>query len=203
MGILDKLFGGEAKQLESLRKKALEVDALSESTAALSDDELKAKTVEFKNRLTQGETLDDLMVEAFAVAREAARRVIGEYPYLVQIMGGIVLHKGDIAEMKTGEGKTLTSVLPVYLNALGGQGVHIITVNEYLAERDSKWMGAIHRFLGLSVGLNLRRLVPSEKRAQYNCDITYTTNAEAGFDYLRDNMVTKVTERVLRPLNMA
>ena len=203
MGILDKLFGGEAKQLESLRKKALEVDALSQSTAALSDDELKTKTVEFKNRLTQGESLDDLMVEAFAVAREAARRVIGEYPYLVQIMGGIVLHKGDIAEMKTGEGKTLTSVLPVYLNALGGQGVHIITVNEYLAERDSKWMGAIHRFLGLSVGLNLRRLVPSEKRAQYDCDITYTTNAEAGFDYLRDNMVTKVSERVLRPLNMA
>ncbi len=203
MGILDKLFGGEAKQLESLKKKALEVDALAQSTAALSDDELKAKTVEFKNRLTQGETLDDLMVEAFAVAREAAKRVIGEYPYLVQIMGGIVLHQGDIAEMKTGEGKTLTSVLPVYLNALGGQGVHIITVNEYLAERDSKWMGAIHRFLGLTVGLNLRRLVPSEKRAQYNCDITYTTNAEAGFDYLRDNMVTKITDRVLRPLNMA
>jgi len=203
MGILDKLFNGDAKQIEAIKKKALLVDALAQQMSALSDDELKAKTTEFKQRISQGETLDDLMVEAFAVAREAARRVIGEYPYLVQIMGGIVLHQGDIAEMKTGEGKTLTSVLPVYLNALGGKGVHIITVNEYLAERDSKWMGAIHRFLGLTVGLNLRRLVPSEKRAQYLCDITYTTNAEAGFDYLRDNMVTKIQDRVLRPLNMA
>ena len=203
MGIIEKLFNGDGKQLEVIKKQALQVDALSALMAALSDDQLKAKTLEFRSRLTQGETLDDLLVEAFAVAREAAKRVIGEYPYLVQIMGGIVLHKGDIAEMKTGEGKTLTSVLPVYLNALGGQGVHIITVNEYLAERDSKWMGSIHRFLGLTVGLNLRRLVPSEKRAQYLCDITYTTNAESGFDYLRDNMVTKVNDRVLRPLNMA
>ncbi len=203
MGIIEKLFNGDGKQLEVIKKQALQVDALSLPMAALSDDQLKAKTVEFRTRLTQGETLDDLLVEAFAVAREAAKRVIGEYPYLVQIMGGIVLHKGDIAEMKTGEGKTLTSVLPVYLNALGGLGVHIITVNEYLAERDSKWMGSIHRFLGLTVGLNLRRLVPSEKRAQYLCDITYTTNAESGFDYLRDNMVTKVNDRVLRPLNMA
>jgi preprotein translocase subunit SecA len=203
MGIIEKLFNGDGKQVEVIKKQALEVDALSAPMAALSDDQLKAKTLEFRSRLTQGETLDDLLVEAFAVAREAAKRVIGEYPYLVQIMGGIVLHKGDIAEMKTGEGKTLTSVLPVYLNALGGQGVHIITVNEYLAERDSKWMGSIHRFLGLTVGLNLRRLVPSEKRAQYLCDITYTTNAESGFDYLRDNMVTKVNDRVLRPLNMA
>jgi len=203
IGILEKLFNGDVKQLETIKKQALKVDALADATAALSDDELKAKTVEFRARLAKGETLDDLLVEAFAVAREAAKRVIGEYPYLVQIMGGIVLHQGDIAEMKTGEGKTLTSVLPVYLNALSGDGVHIITVNEYLAERDSKWMGAIHRFLGLTVGLNLRRLVPSEKRAQYLCDITYTTNAEAGFDYLRDNMVTKVNDRVLRPLNMA
>ena len=203
MGILDKLFNGDAKQLEAIKKKALQVDALAGQMSALSDDALKAKTVEFRERLSKGETLDDLLVEAFAVAREAAKRVIGEYPYIVQIMGGIVLHQGDIAEMKTGEGKTLTSVLPVYLNALSGEGVHIITVNEYLAERDSKWMGAIHRFLGLTVGLNLRRLVPSEKRAQYLCDITYTTNAEAGFDYLRDNMVTKVQDRVLRPLNMA
>ncbi|NTW96482.1 MAG: preprotein translocase subunit SecA [Erysipelotrichaceae bacterium] len=203
MGIIEKLFNGDGKQVEVIKKQALEVDALSAPMAVLSDDQLKAKTLEFRSRLTQGETLDDLLVEAFAVAREAAKRVIGEYPYLVQIMGGIVLHKGDIAEMKTGEGKTLTSVLPVYLNALGGQGVHIITVNEYLAERDSKWMGSIHRFLGLTVGLNLRRLVPSEKRAQYLCDITYTTNAESGFDYLRDNMVTKVNDRVLRPLNMA
>ncbi len=203
MGLLEKIFNGDNKQLEVIRKQANKVEALAEETAALSDDQLKAKTIEFRNRISQGETLDDLLVEAFAVAREAAKRVIGEYPYLVQIMGGIVLHRGDIAEMKTGEGKTLTSVLPVYLNALGGEGVHIITVNEYLAERDSKWMGAIHRFLGLSVGLNLRRLAPSEKRAQYLCDITYTTNAESGFDYLRDNMVTKVSDRVLRPLNMA
>lgn len=203
MGILEKLLNGEAKQLEAIKKQALQVDALADKTRALSDEELKAKTVEFRARLAKGETLDDLLVEAFAVAREAAKRVIGEFPYLVQIMGGIVLHRGDIAEMKTGEGKTLTSVLPVYLNALSGQGVHIITVNEYLAERDSKWMGAIHRFLGLTVGLNLRKLTPSEKRAQYLCDITYTTNAEAGFDYLRDNMVTKVQDRVLRPLNVA
>ena len=203
MGILDKLFNQDAKQLVEIRKLADRVDQLSATMRALSDDQLKAKTGEFKNRLAQGESLDDLLVEAFATAREAAFRVIGEYPYPVQIMGGIVLHRGDIAEMKTGEGKTLTSVLPVYLNALGGQGVHIVTVNEYLAERDSKWMGAIHRFLGLTVGLNVRRMTPSEKREAYKCDITYTTNAEAGFDYLRDNMVTRVTERVLRPLNMA
>ena len=203
MGILDKLFNQDAKQLSEIKKQADQVDNLSAAMRALSDDQLKAKTAEFKNRLAQGESLDDLLVEAFATAREAAFRVIGEYPYLVQIMGGIVLHRGDIAEMKTGEGKTLTSVLPVYLNALGGQGVHIVTVNEYLAERDSKWMGAIHRFLGLTVGLNLRRMTPSEKREAYKCDITYTTNAEAGFDYLRDNMVTRVNDRVLRPLNMA
>ena len=143
------------------------------------------------------------MPEAFAVVREAAKRVIGEYPYLVQLMGGIVLHGGDIAEMKTGEGKTLTSVLPVYLNALDGRGVHVVTVNEYLAGRDADWMGQIHRFLGLTVGLNLRQLTPAQKRAAYNCDITYTTNAEVGFDYLRDNMVTRVEDRVLRPLNFA
>ena len=203
MGILDKLFNQDAKQLGEIKKLADQVDNLSAAMRALTDDQLKAKTVEFKHRLSQGQSLDDLLVEAFATAREAAFRVIGEYPYPVQIMGGIVLHRGDIAEMKTGEGKTLTSVLPVYLNALSGDGVHIVTVNEYLAERDSKWMGAIHRFLGLTVGLNLRRMTPSEKREAYKCDITYTTNAEAGFDYLRDNMVTRVSERVLRPLNMA
>ena len=203
MGILDKLFNQDAKQLSEIKKQADQVDNLSAAMRALSDDQLRAKTAEFRHRLSQGESLDDLLVEAFATAREAAFRVIGEYPYPVQIMGGIVLHRGDIAEMKTGEGKTLTSVLPVYLNALSGDGVHIVTVNEYLAERDSKWMGAIHRFLGLTVGLNVRRMTPSEKREAYLCDITYTTNAEAGFDYLRDNMVTRVSERVLRPLNMA
>lgn len=203
MNILEKLFNGDKKRLEEIRQSALKVDALKDEMASLDDTQLKQKTEEFKERIRVGESLDDLLPEAFAVAREAAKRVIGEFPYLVQIMGGIVLHQGDIAEMKTGEGKTLTSVLPVYLNALGGQGVHIVTVNEYLAGRDAKWMGAIHEFLGLSVGLNIRALTPAQKRAAYRCDITYTTNAETGFDYLRDNMVTKIEERVLRPLNMA
>ncbi len=203
MNFLEKLFNGDKKRLEEIRQLALKVDALKDNMASLDDTQLKQKTEEFKERIRIGESLDDLLPEAFAVAREAAKRVIGEFPYLVQIMGGIVLHQGDIAEMKTGEGKTLTSVLPVYLNALGGQGVHIVTVNEYLAGRDAKWMGAIHEFLGLSVGLNIRALTPAQKRAAYRCDITYTTNAETGFDYLRDNMVTKIEERVLRPLNMA
>ena len=203
MNFLEKLFNGDKKRLEEIRQLALKVDALKDNVASLDDTQLKQKTEEFKERIRVGESLDDLLPEAFAVAREAAKRVIGEFPYLVQIMGGIVLHQGDIAEMKTGEGKTLTSVLPVYLNALGGQGVHIVTVNEYLAGRDAKWMGAIHEFLGLSVGLNIRSLTPAQKRAAYRCDITYTTNAETGFDYLRDNMVTKIEERVLRPLNMA
>ena len=203
MNFLEKLFNGDKKRLEEIRQLALKVDALKDNVASLDDTQLKQKTEEFKERIRVGESLDDLLPEAFAVAREAAKRVIGEFPYLVQIMGGIVLHQGDIAEMKTGEGKTLTSVLPVYLNALGGQGVHIVTVNEYLAGRDAKWMGAIHEFLGLSVGLNIRALTPAQKRAAYRCDITYTTNAETGFDYLRDNMVTKIEDRVLRPLNMA
>jgi len=203
MNFLEKLFNGDKKRLEEIRQLALKVDALKDNVASLDDTQLKQKTEEFKERIRVGESLDDLLPEAFAVAREAAKRVIGEFPYLVHIMGGIVLHQGDIAEMKTGEGKTLTSVLPVYLNALGGQGVHIVTVNEYLAGRDAKWMGAIHEFLGLSVGLNIRALTPAQKRAAYRCDITYTTNAETGFDYLRDNMVTKIEERVLRPLNMA
>lgn len=203
MNFIEKLLSGDARRLEDIKKKAQEVDRLASTMASLSDDQLKHKTVEFKERLSKQETLDDLLVEAFAVAREAAKRVIGEYPYLVQIMGGIALHQGDIAEMKTGEGKTLTSVLPVYLNALSGKGVHIVTVNEYLAGRDAKWMGAIHEFLGLKVGLNIRALSPLQKRQAYLCDITYTTNSETGFDYLRDNMVTRVEDRVLRPLNMA
>jgi preprotein translocase subunit SecA len=186
-----------------LRLIARKVDAYKEQMAAMDDDDLKEKTNEFKERLNKGETLDDLLPEAYAVAREAAKRVIGEFPYFVQIMGGIVLHQGDIAEMKTGEGKTLTSVLPVYLNALTGKGVHIVTVNEYLAQRDAKWMGAIHRFLGLKVGVNIRALTPQQKREAFLCDITYMTNAEVGFDYLRDNMVTHVKDRVLRPLHFA
>jgi len=203
MNILERLFNGDKKRLEEIRVIALKVDALKDVTASLDDNQLKQKTEEFKERIRVGESLDDLLPEAFAVAREAARRVIGEYPYLVQIMGGVVLHQGDIAEMKTGEGKTLTSVLPVYLNALSGKGVHVVTVNEYLAGRDAKWMGSIHQFLGLTVGLNVRTLTPAQKRAEYNCDITYTTNSETGFDYLRDNMVTNVKDRVLRDLNMA
>ena len=200
---LHRLFSGDKKYFNEVDKIADEVIALEDETRALSDEELKAKTDEFRKRLSEGETLDDLLVEAYAVAREAAYRVIGEFPYKVQIIGGIVLHRGDIAEMKTGEGKTLTAVMPAYLNGLSGEGVHIITVNEYLAQRDAEWMGEIHRFLGLTVGTNVRSLPNFEKRKVYECDITYTTNSEVGFDYLRDNMVTDVKDRVLRPLNFA
>ncbi|HAO62250.1 MAG TPA: preprotein translocase subunit SecA [Erysipelotrichaceae bacterium] len=203
VNLLDKLFSVDKKRLDEITKRAKEVDALAQTYAAMSDEQLKAKTPELKQRMADGASLEELLPEAFATAREAARRVIGEYPFFVQVMGGIVLHQGDIAEMKTGEGKTLTSVLPVYLNALAGKGVHIVTVNEYLAGRDAKWMGAIHQFLGLSVGLNVRSMTPKQKRDAYLCDITYTTNAEAGFDYLRDNMVTTIHDRVLRPLNVA
>lgn len=203
MGIFDKLLNNDKKQLQDIEKAVRPVEALAEQMAALSDEDLRHKTVEFRERLANGETLDDIAVEAFAVAREAAKRVIGEYPFFCQLEGAYVMHQGDIAEMRTGEGKTLTSVMAVYLNALPGDGVHVITVNEYLAQRDSEWMGEIHRFLGLTVGLNLRSLTPAEKRKAYECDITYTTNAEVGFDYLRDNMVTRVEDRVLRPLNFA
>ncbi|PKM69609.1 MAG: preprotein translocase subunit SecA [Firmicutes bacterium HGW-Firmicutes-19] len=201
--ILSSLFNFDRKRVKEVEVIAQKVDAYKEQMAGLDDDDLKEKTNEFKERLNKGETLDDLLPEAFAVVREAAKRVIGEFPYFVQIMGGIVLHQGDIAEMKTGEGKTLTSVMPVYLNALTGKGVHIVTVNEYLAQRDAKWMGAIHRFLGLKVGVNIRALTPQQKRESFLCDITYMTNAEVGFDYLRDNMVTHVKDRVLRPLHFA
>lgn len=200
---LSNLFNQDKKIIKEIEKEALKVESYADAMASLSDDELREKTNEFRARLEKGETLDDLLPEAYATVREAAKRVIGEYPYHVQIMGGIVLHRGDIAEMKTGEGKTLTSVLPVYLNALSGNGVHIVTVNEYLSERDSEWMGQIHEFLGLTVGLNLRSLTPASKRKAYESDITYTTNSELGFDYLRDNMVTDAKERVLRPLNFA
>ncbi|MEG0823245.1 MAG: preprotein translocase subunit SecA [Erysipelotrichaceae bacterium] len=202
-GLFEKLFNGEKKRLKELEEIANNVELLREETAALSDDDLKAKTAEFKQRINEGATTDDLMVEAFAVAREASKRVIGEFPYLVQIMGAAAMHKGDIAEMKTGEGKTLTSVLCVYLNALAQEGVHVVTVNEYLAERDANWMGKIHEFLGLSVSVNKRDLTTFYKRKAYACDITYTTNSELGFDYLRDNMVTKKEERVMRGLNVA
>ncbi len=200
---IERLLNGEKKTLHKLEKIADAVMALADEMKSLSDDELREKTAQFKKRYEDGETLDSLEVEAFAVAREAARRTIHEYPYKVQIMGAAAMHSGDIAEMKTGEGKTLTSTMCVYLNALAGKGVHVITVNDYLASRDAEWMGQIYRFLGLSVGINSRPLSPFQKREAYNCDITYTTNSELGFDYLRDNMVTDVKDRVLRGLHVA
>jgi len=201
MGFLQKIFDHEYKELQKFEKIADEVIALDEEMSKLSDKKLSAKTEEFKERLNNGETLDDILVEAFAVAREASYRVLEQKPYKVQIIGGLAIHNGNIAEMKTGEGKTLTATLPAYLNALTGKGVHIITVNEYLAGRDAEWMGEIYRFLGLTVGVNYRDYTPLEKREAYNCDIMYSTNNEIGFDYLRDNMVVKADERVQRPLN--
>ena len=203
MELLKKLFDHEYKELKRFEKIADQIDELDESMQALSDKKLKDKTKEFKERLQNGETVDDLVVEAFAVAREACFRVIGEKPYYVQLLGALAIHFGNIAEMKTGEGKTLTSVLPAYLNALTGEGVHIITVNEYLADRDAHWMGKIHEFLGLTVGINLRDMTPKEKQEQYACDILYSTNNEIGFDYLRDNMVIRKENRVQRPFNYA
>ncbi len=203
MGLFDKLFNTDKKILAEVEAQVKPTLNYENEMAALSDEQLKAKTQEFKDRLAKGETLDDIMCEAFAVVREAAKRVIGEFPYFCQLEGACVLHRGDIAEMKTGEGKTLTSVMAVYLNALSGKGVHVITVNEYLAQRDAEWMGQIHKFLGLTVAVNLRSMTPAEKRKAYLCDITYSTCSEVGFDYLRDNMVTRVEDRVLRELNFA
>ena len=203
MGLFTRLFDHEYKELKKFESLADKIVALDEDYQKLSDEELKNKTEEFKKRLAKGETLEDILVEAFATAREAAYRVIGEKPFYVQILGALAIHYGNIAEMKTGEGKTLTSVLPAYLNALDGKGVHIITVNEYLATRDAEWMGGIHRFLGLTVGVNTRELSPKEKQEAYACDILYSTNNEIGFDYLRDNMVIRKEDRVQRPLNFA
>ena len=203
MGLFTRLFDHEYKELKKFESLADKIVALDEDYQKLSDEELKNKTEEFKKRLENGETLEDILVEAFATAREAAYRVIGEKPFYVQILGALAIHYGNIAEMKTGEGKTLTSVLPAYLNALDGKGVHIITVNEYLATRDAEWMGGIHRFLGLTVGVNTRELSPKEKQEAYACDILYSTNNEIGFDYLRDNMVIRKEDRVQRPLNFA
>ena len=203
LNILKKLFDHEYKELRRFNSIADKVMALDEEYSKLTDTELQNKTEEFKERLNNGETLEDILVEAFATAREASFRIIGEKHYYVQILGALAIHYGNIAEMKTGEGKTLTSVLPAYLNALTGKGVHIITVNEYLAGRDAEWMGGIHRFLGLTVGVNRRDMTAEEKREAYNCDILYSTNNEIGFDYLRDNMVVRKEERVQRPLNFA
>lgn len=191
------------REIKKLSKMVDAIEALDEKMQALSDDELRAKTREFKDRLIAGETLDDLLVEAFAVVREAADRVLHMKPYRVQLMGGIVLHQGRIAEMKTGEGKTLVSTLPAYLNALEGKGVHIVTVNDYLAERDANWMGQVHRFLGLSVGVILNEYNNADRKAAYDCDITYITNNELGFDYLRDNMVMYKKDLVQRDLHYA
>lgn len=201
MSFFKKIFDHEYKELEKFKKIADEIMELDPVISKLTDKELKGKTKEFKERLENDETLEDILVEAFAVAREAAFRVIGEKPYYVQILGGLAIHYGNIAEMKTGEGKTLTETMPAYLNALTGDGVHIITVNEYLAGRDAEWMGEIYRFLGLTVGINYRENTAQEKKEAYNCDIMYTTNNELGFDYLRDNMVVKADQRVQRPLN--
>ena len=210
MGLLKSISRRKnAKHVKRLRIRALEIDALKEQMAALSDEELKAKTKQFQeilhaieDREAQNAKLDEILNEVFAVCREAAKRVLNQFPYLVQVMGALVLHDGDIAEMKTGEGKTLTATMAVYANALTGRGVHVITVNEYLAKRDAEWMGAIYRFLGLTVGCNIRELTPEQKREAYLSDITYTTNSELGFDYLRDNMARSLETKVqLKGLN--
>ncbi|MDY0118691.1 MAG: preprotein translocase subunit SecA [Erysipelotrichaceae bacterium] len=203
MGFLDKIFRFDQRRLKKIEKESKKVIAYEETMRGLSDEELKAKTPYFRERLAKGDTLDDIKHEAFAVAREAAQRTLGQFPYPVQIMGALVLHDGDVAEMKTGEGKTLTATMAVYLNALAGNGVHVVTVNEYLASRDADWMGQIYRFLGLTVGVNLREKTVTEKQEAYNSDITYTTNSEVGFDYLRDNMATSLSGRVLRGLEFA
>ena len=203
MGFLKGLFDAGYKEYKRVEKIADKIEALAEKYKQLTDDELKHKTVEFRERLKNGETLDDLQVEAFATVREASTRVLHMTPFRVQLIGALALHGGNIAEMKTGEGKTLTSTMVVYLNALTGDGVHVVTVNEYLATRDATEMGELHKWLGLTVGLNLRELTPEEKRAAYACDITYSTNNELGFDYLRDHMVQYKEQIVQRPLNFA
>ena len=201
--ILKKIIENDKGEIRKLEKMAEKVMSYEDEMAALTDEELQAKTVEFKERYANGETLDQLLYEAFAVVREGAKRVLGLFPYKVQVMGGIVLHHGDVPEMRTGEGKTLTATMPVYLNALSGKGVHVVTVNEYLSERDATEMGELYSWLGLSVGINLAAKSPMEKREAYACDITYSTNSEIGFDYLRDNMVVRAENMVQRPLNYA
>ncbi len=203
VNILKKLYNDDKRELKKFEKIAAKVEAHADEMSKLSDEQLQAKTPEFRDRLKKGESLDDLLPEAFAVAREGAKRVLGLYPFHVQILGGIALHYGNIAEMMTGEGKTLTATMPVYLNALEGKGVHVVTVNEYLSSRDEEEMGQLYKWLGLTVGLNLNSMSPDEKRAAYNCDVTYSTNSELGFDYLRDNMVVYKEQMVQRPLNYA
>ncbi len=203
MGFLKSLIDTEYKELKRFRGIADKIVALDDEYSKMSDEELAGMTDKLKGMLENGKTIDDteVIVKAFATAREAAFRMIGEKPYYVQILGGLALHFGNLAELKTGEGKTLTTVLPAYLNALTGKGVHVVTVNEYLTDRNAKWMGPIFEFLGISVGINLRELNPEQKREVYNCDVTYSTNNEIGFDYLRDNMVVRAEDRVQRKLN--
>ena len=201
--ILKKLYNADKRELKRFEKIADQVESYADQMAALSDEELQAKTPEFRSRIEKGESLDDLLPEAFAVSREASKRVLGLYPVRVQFLGGIALHRGNIAEMMTGEGKTLTATMPVYLNALSGKGVHVVTVNEYLSSRDETEMGQLYRWLGLTVGLNVSTMSPEEKREAYACDVTYSTNSELGFDYLRDNMVVYKEQMVQRPLNYA
>ena len=204
MGLLEKIFGNYSdRELKRLELLVDEIEKLESDMEKLSDGELRAKTKLFKERLNEGETLDELIPEAFAVVREASKRVLGMRHYRVQLIGGIVLHQGRIAEMKTGEGKTLVATLPVYLNALSGKGVHIVTVNDYLARRDAEWMGKVYQFLGLSVGVIVHGLDNDQRRKAYNCDITYGTNNEFGFDYLRDNMVVYREQMVQRGHNYA
>ena len=204
MGVFEKIFGTRSqREIKKIQPTVDKILALEEEYRALSEEALKAKTAEFKNRLEQGQTLDELLPEAFAAVREAADRVLGMRPYPVQLIGGIVLHQGRIAEMKTGEGKTLVAILPCYLNALTGKGVHVVTVNEYLAKRDSEWMGKVHRFMGLTVGLIIHDMKKEERQKAYQADITYGTNNEFGFDYLRDNMEYDIHHRRQRGLHYA
>ena len=204
MGLFSKIFGSYSeKEVKRVMPIVEKINSLEEEIAKLSDEQLRNKTKEFKDRLEKGETLDDILPESFAVVREASKRVLGMRHFDVQLIGGIILHQGRIAEMKTGEGKTLVATLPVYLNALSGKGVHVVTVNDYLAKRDSEWMGKIYKFLGLSVGLVIAGMDSTEKQKAYNSDITYGTNNEYGFDYLRDNMVIYKDQMVQRPLNYA
>ena len=204
MNLVQKVFGTHSeRELKRIESTVKAIEALRPAMQELTDAELSAKTEEFKKRLGEGETLDDLLPEAFAAVREAARRVLNTEHYRVQLIGGIILHQGRIAEMKTGEGKTQVATLPAYLNALEGKGVCVVTVNDYLAKRDAEWMGEIYKFMGLTVGVVLNSMKSDERREAYNCDITYVTNNELGFDYLRDNMVIYKEQLVLRSLHFA
>lgn len=202
MNLFERIFGTHSeRELKLIQPRIDEILSLDQQMTAMSDAELRGQTPKFKERLANGETLDDLLPEAFATVREASKRVLGMQHYPVQLIGGVVLHQGRIAEMRTGEGKTLVSTCPAYLNALEGKGCHIVTVNDYLAKRDAEWMGKVHEFLGLSVGVILNEMSAEQRQAAYRCDITYVTNNELGFDYLRDNMAIYKNQQVLRGLH--